>query len=153
MALFNYAQAGIGFLVSLWLARQLGSAEYGVLAYGVVVAGICTIVVGFSSERTLVRDLVHSADRAAMMSASVALRSGMALLAVGGCVAWALLDESLGEKFWPVILCSAWGALLALSPKAWLDCRYKMHVNSGITLAEKCIYAISIVTLLSRGFA
>lgn len=150
---FNYAQAGLGFIVSLWLARQLGDAVYGMLSYGIAVGGICTIVVGFASERTLVRDLVHCPDRPAMMTASVALRLTMAAAVIGCVTAWALTSPSMGAKKWPVILCGVWGALLSLSPRAWLDCQYKMHVNAAISFAEKCIYAISVFVLVTTGFA
>lgn len=152
LVVFNYAQAGVGFLVSLWLAKRLGPAEYGILSYGIVVGGICAILAGFASERTLVRDLVHSSNRSAMMTASIVLRLAMAALILGGCLVWVSLDKSLGGKFWPVIFCSAWGILLALSPKAWLDCQYKMHISAGITFAEKLAYAISIVSLILNGF-
>lgn len=152
LVVFNYAQAGIGFLVNLWLARELGSDEYGLLSYGLVVGGICTILVGFSSERTLVRDLIQGSDRHAMLTASIVLRAAMACLVVGGCGVWAITSESLGSKADLVILCSLWGASMALTPRAWLDCHYRMHIHAAITFFEKCAYAVCVVLLVSYGF-
>ena len=98
LVVFNYAQAGISFLVNFWLARKLGATEYGVLGYGLLVGQICIVAIGFSSERTLVRDLVQSSDRHAMLSASMLLRGLMALLVVGYCAVWVLVSDSLGPK-------------------------------------------------------
>ena len=152
LVVFNYAQAGISFLVNFWLARKLGATEYGVLGYGLLVGQICTVVIGFSSERTLVRDLVQSSDRNAMLSASLLLRGLMALLVVGYCVVWVVVSDSLGPKAIPVLLCSCWGALSALTSRGWLDAHYQMHTHAAVLLVEKVFYATCVVVLVNFAF-
>ncbi len=152
LVVFNYAQAGISFLVNFWLARKLGAAEYGVLGYGLLVGQICTIVIGFSSERTLVRDLVQSSDRNAMLSASLVLRGLMALLVVGYCVVWALVSDTLDDKAIPMLLCSCWGAFSALTSRGWLDSQYQMHIHAAVQLAERACYAVCVVVLVIYAF-
>lgn len=148
LVVFNYGQAGISFLVNFWLARKLGATEYGVLGYGLLVGQICTIVIGYSSERTLVRDLVQSEDRNAMLSASLVLRGVMGLLVVGYCAVWALVSDSLGTKAIPVLLCSCWGAFSALSARGWLDSQYQMHLHAAVQFAERAFYAGCAVVLV-----
>ncbi|MEM8947291.1 MAG: oligosaccharide flippase family protein [Planctomycetota bacterium] len=152
LVVLNYAQAGISFVINFWLARTLGSDAYGLFQYGVVVGGICTVLVGFSSDRTLVRDLVQSKDSNATLTASLVLRVVMTLVVVGFCLVWVLLSDSLGPKRIPIVLCSVWGAMSALSSRGWLDSHYKMHIHAAITFAERVGYAICVFLLVRYAF-
>jgi PST family polysaccharide transporter len=149
----NYVQAAAGFAINFWLANRLGSDRFGILGYGLVVASFVTTLVAFASDRTLVRDLIHSDDADAVMTASMLQRLGTTVLVALGCALWLAVDPSIGEKLWPVVLCAIWGALMGLFPTAWYDRRYEMDLHAIILLVEKLLSGVFIAILLTRATA
>ncbi|MBN2171933.1 MAG: oligosaccharide flippase family protein [Candidatus Krumholzibacteriota bacterium] len=145
LSVLNYLQAGLGFLINLSLANVLGAHHYGIFSLGLVVAGFVTALVGFASERTLVRDLVQSQDRDGVFSASVVLRSLLGLAVLAGVAAFLRWTEPADERFLPLLLCSGAGVLFGLSPTAWFDARYRMHLHAAIALGEKVLYGLALV--------
>jgi len=151
MLVCNYLQAGIGFALNLWLANRLGSEGYGVLSYCLVVGGICATLVGFASDKTLVRDLIQARDRNAVFTASLVQRSVAALLVTSGCLgiaAWSSADEP--TRTWAILLGAVWGTLMGLLPTAWLDARQEMRLSAALTLLERVVFAVLLIGLLSR---
>ena len=148
----NYLQAGIGFGLSLWLANKLGATGYGVLSYSIVVGSFSATLVGFASDKTLVRDLSHAKDDHAILTASAIQRGFVAILVILGCAVWLLAASPTGKNCITVVIGLFFGALLGLSPTAWYDRRYEMHVHAGFTLAEKVVFAISVTLLLTFSF-
>jgi O-antigen/teichoic acid export membrane protein len=147
LVIFNYLQAALGFLINVWLANRLGPENYGVLSYALVTGSFITLLVGFASDKTLVRDLIQSEDADAILTASMVLRLTIVVLVGIGCWVWLSFDPSIGSKFWPLILCLIAAALLSLMPAAWYDARYKMHLHAGITLGEKGLYGTSLLSV------
>ena len=146
LVIFNYLQAALGFLINIWLANRLGPANYGVLSYALVTGAFISLLVGFAADKTLVRDLVQSENAAPVLTASLVLRLTIAVLVGIGCWIWFSFDHAIGSKFWPVVLCMVAAMLFSLTPAAWFDARYKMHLHAGITLGEKSLYGTSLLS-------
>ena len=148
LAFFNYAHAGLGFLINIWIANRLGAEGYGMVAYAIVLSSFVATLTNFASDRTLVRDLVQSEKPHATMAASMALRLVVALCIGVVLFGW-LCTGAAQEKTWPVFLCALWGMLQALQPTAWFDSRYEMHIHAGITLLERILYCVVVFCLLT----
>ncbi len=148
LLVFNYLQAAISFAVSMWLARYLGAEAYGVIGYGISLAAISGTLVDFGGERTLVRDLTHSEDANATMTASMTLRAVLAV--VVGVIGsfWIASSDFAQDNRLPLIFCSLSGLLFGLSPRGWYDYRYEMNAHAWVLLVEKVLYSISTVCLV-----
>jgi len=146
----NYAQAGIGFALQLWLANRLGADGYGSVSYGLLVGAICSTLVTFGSDRTLVRDLVQNSDRQALLTASMLQRSAIAFLVLGGCWLYGgSRDGPEATKAWTVLAGGVWGATMGLMPTAWLDSRYEMGISAGLALLERILFGVLAACLLA----
>lgn len=143
-----YVQAAVGLLISVTLARALGPVNYGVFAYGLVVGGFVSVFVCFGSDKTLVRDLLQSANPAATLSASALTRGLLAALAVIAVTAgFCINHRGESDVFFTVILCTAAAIAQGLQPTAWYDARYEMHVHAAISLADKIAFCTIIIVL------
>lgn len=86
---------GTGFLISLWLARQLGPAGFGSFNYAIAFTSIFAIFTTLGMSRIMVRELVaHHADPvycSRLLSTSIAMRLPAAGVAWLACAAsgWA----------------------------------------------------------------
>ena len=148
LVVLNYLQAGLGFLIQLWLANLLGAAGYGVLSYCVIIGAFVAVLTAFASDRTLVRDLVQGGDAHEILTASMVLRGGVSLLALIACAIWLLAAPLPAAKAWAIAIGTVSGVLMGLFPTAWFDCRYEMNLHAGITLAEKVLFGVLVGLLL-----
>lgn len=146
LIIFNYCQAVLGFSINVWLANRLGPENFGILCYALVTGSFITLLVGFASDKTLVRDLIQSGDANAVLTASIVLRLAIAALVGTGCWIWLSFLPVIGSKYWPLVLCLIAAAIISLMPAAWYDAHYKMHLHAGITLGEKVLYGIFLLS-------
>lgn len=77
---------GTGFLVSLWLARQLGPADFGRLNYAAAFTSIFAIFTALGMSRILVRELVANQGNPAQSSRLVS--TVIAARLVAAALAW-----------------------------------------------------------------
>jgi len=73
-------------LVGAWVARHLGPAQYGQLAYIVALVGVFQVAVGLGIDQIVVRDLARSPAAAAPI-----LGTALRLRATAGIGGWALI--------------------------------------------------------------
>lgn len=148
LLIFNYLQAGLSFAVSMWLAKELGDVDYGVVGYGFTIAAICSTLVDFGGERTLVRDLTQSPDAQATMTASLLMRAILSLIVGSVAIIWLSTGVLATEHRVPLSICAISGVLFGLSPKGWYDFRYQMGTHAGIMFAEKLLYCVLTVSMV-----
>lgn len=86
-------RAGLTLLVSVWLARYLGAAGYGVYSYAFAIIALFSSLAAAGLEELVVRDLVKTPERRGeIIGTTFALKMGAGVLAGGLSVAtmWAL---------------------------------------------------------------
>lgn len=54
---------GVGLFVSVWMARYLGPADYGLYSYTISFVGLFTIIATFGLDGIVIRDLVKFSDK------------------------------------------------------------------------------------------
>jgi O-antigen/teichoic acid export membrane protein len=90
--------------VSIYVARFLGPAQFGILSYALAIAAIFIVISRLGMESILVRDLARFPDdRQAYMSTAFGLMSAAALLAflvLAGLVFWLETDPSTQLYIW-----------------------------------------------------
>lgn len=144
--LLNYAQAGLSLVTTWFLALQFGKEQFGVYALGLVVGGIITIVGSFAEDKTLVRDLISAHEPSAVLIHSTVLRFALTATATFGLTLYLLSEHDLAEAKL-LIACGIAGALLAITPRAWFDCRQKMSTHALLQFLERFGFASAIFTL------
>lgn len=93
---------GLGFLVSVWLARYMGPDQFGIFNYALAMIAIYTAVASLGMNGVVVRELVRTPDQA-----SVIMGSSFVLQIVGSILASLLVIAStmiLRPNEWSVIL-------------------------------------------------
>ncbi|CAB1214224.1 flippase [Serratia liquefaciens] len=93
---------GLGFLVSVWLARYMGPDQFGIFNYGLAMIAIYTAVASLGMNGVVVRELVRAPDQA-----SVIMGSSFVLQIVGSILASLLVIAStmiLRPNEWSVLL-------------------------------------------------
>ena len=148
----NYAVAFVSMGINMVLANQLGASGYGVFRYGIVIGTFVQCLINMGSHRTIVRDLTHADDPAAMMSSSLALRLVNAMIVMFFGLILSLTLEVPGPKLFVAWMCGFAAVCTALSPKGWFDVQYKMHLHSIFVLVEKVVFASTVIAWAS-GFA
>lgn len=139
----NYVLAFVSMGVNMLLTDKLGQTGYGTFRYGIVIGTFVACFVNLGSQRTIVRDLVHSKSPAAMMSSSVALRLVSALIVLVVGIALTLTSEMTKTKLLVAWMCGLAAVCTAMSPKGWFDVQYKMHWHATLLLLEKFLFAAS----------
>ncbi len=147
LMLFVLLRSAVSWGISLWLASELGSQAFGVYSYGILLAGICTVLAGCASDRTLIRDLVHADDPHAMFTASLVQRTVAAAFVGVAAFAWLWFRADQSELIIPAIICLVVGPLTALSPKAWCDIQYQMDVHEAILFGERLAFGAAVAFL------
>lgn len=141
----NYAQIGLSLFINLFLANLLGPTQYGILSYGIVLAGAMTVLVAFGEERSLVRDLIQSNNSHIILLASTILRIGLAAVGMIALAVWFFRWSGENDNICPILLCATSGILMGLTPRAWFDSRYEMGKHALICFLERCLYCLSIL--------
>ena len=110
----NVLVAAISFFAVLCIARVMGKARFGEYAYAVVLGQYAYILVIFSGDRTLVRDLVqYTSRRYAILSAGFSVRLCLLAATAVAAITFTLLpgSASLSAGQVLVVLGTALGGL------------------------------------------
>lgn len=93
---------GIGFLVSVWLARYMGPESFGVLNYALAMIAIYTAVASLGMNGVVVRELIKTPNNTGVvMGSSFILQIMGSLLA---CVLIIISTMTLRPQEWDVLL-------------------------------------------------
>lgn len=108
----SVVRLGIGLLVSIAIARQLGPALYGLYNLATAIAAICGALIPLAADSVVIRELVaRPTERGRILASHVALRGAgsLAAFALGVGCAWALYRDQ-PTAFWLILVVS--GSLL-----------------------------------------
>jgi len=145
----NYLQAGISFLVSIFLARELGKEDFGYFSYGMIFANTISTLMQFGTDQTLVRDLVQLNKPSLVISSAAWIWFGMGSLIVAGVTCWAFFFSGLGySTSLIVVLCSFLGFTRGMTPAPWFDFKGKANYQSLIILADRLFFLVSAVIII-----
>lgn len=96
---------GIAFITSIFVARYLGPADFGLLGYAQSIAVFFSILAGMGLEAILKRNLVNHADRAGeIMGTALALRLLGATASMSLFGLYALLSGEKQESFYIIMI-------------------------------------------------
>ena len=148
----NYAVAFVSMGINMVLANKLGASGYGVFRYGIVIGTFVQCFVNLGSHRTIVRDLTHADDPAAMMSTSLAKRMIATVIVTFIGVIVSLSIDIPGPILFVAWMFGLAAVCTSLSPKGWFDVQYQMHWHTITVLLEKVIFAV-MAAAWALGFA
>lgn len=90
----------LGFLVGIYVARQLGPAQYGLLNYAISFIALFSVLVTLGMDPVLVRELVKRPSRAdCILGSALALKAagfGVMVVAVGAILLFSPMTN--GER-------------------------------------------------------
>ncbi|HHH55349.1 MAG TPA: hypothetical protein ENK91_16950, partial [Bacteroidetes bacterium] len=149
-SVLNYMQATIAFVVSLVLAKKLGSEEFGYYAYGIVFFNVFSILISFGMDKTLVRDLVQTKrDREGYFLASSLFKFLFGAVLGVLLLIWLLYFSDLDAKHRIIVITfSLGGWMLGLSPKAWYDLIGQIQRHAIITLLERIAFLFFVAAII-----
>lgn len=81
----------VALFVSIWIARQLGPKDYGVLIYAVTYISIFTVIVSLGINRVLIRELSSQSNTRSKSEAIIATAMLMRLIAAGFVIALSIV--------------------------------------------------------------
>ncbi len=140
--------AGMGFLVTTWVANILGRAAFGQLALAVSLGTCGGVIVRFSMDRTLVRDLIHfSADAGRHIAASIVIRGGMFLALCAGLLAWQVLLPQHALS-WEVAVIAAAISLASLDMQGAYDAAGRTNRHAIYLLIQKVVYLAPVAMIV-----
>jgi len=145
LVLVNFTIAGIGFVTQVKIANVLGRESFGLIAYGVVIATYCGVVIRFGLDRTLVRDLIHYPGRfAATVKASLIIRFTLLTLVIALVLGWKLFQPSTGDITWGVVLIIVANAAMSVNLQSVYDSWHQMSRHALYNLLQRSLYFMVI---------
>ncbi len=145
----NYLQAGLSFLVSVFLARELGKEDFGHFSYGMIFANTLNVIMQFGTDRTLVRDLVQIDKPNLTISSAAWLWLAIGTILMLGVGTWAFFFSGLSyQTAIIVLLCSSLGFIRGMSPVPWFDFKGKANYHSLLMLIDRVLFIGGAVVLI-----
>lgn len=144
----NYLQAGISFLISILLARYLGTEGYGTYAYGLIFANTLMTVMQFGTDRTLVRDLVQLKSPDLILSAATLIWFLVGLIGLIGITIWCVFSDLNVLTAIVVVLCAISGFGQGLTVSGWFDFKGKMSLQSLYGVVGRLTFLIAIIIIM-----
>lgn len=88
-------KSGVGMVISIWLARYLGPAQFGTLNYLIAIAFLFSAVATFGMNSIVVRDVIRQPEQRDYI-----LGTAIVLQTMGGTIAWlcAIITASLIQR-------------------------------------------------------
>lgn len=130
------ARALLGLLVGAWVARYLGPAQFGVLAYVIAFIAMFQAVASLSIDAIAVRDITRDRNAAPeILGTLLALRLGAGIAcwaAVIGCVA--LFSSGDGQVLWMTVIV---GGVLVFQAADTVDLWFQSQSQSRRTVVAK----------------
>jgi O-antigen/teichoic acid export membrane protein len=136
-------RALLGLLVGAWVARYLGPAQFGTLAYVVAFIALFQAIANLSGDAIVVRDLAQDRDAASeVLGSALALRLSVGLLC--WLVAVACVAAFKGDEPRVVLMAAIVGGVLVFQAADTVDLWFQSQSQSRRTvLAKLCAYFLS----------
>jgi O-antigen/teichoic acid export membrane protein len=137
------ARSLLGLLVGAWVARHLGPAEFGTLAYVTAFIAMFMAIANLSADAIVVRDIASNGEAAAeILGSTLVLRVvlGVACWVVAVvCVAWLSPGDSR-----TVLMAAIVGGVLVFQAADTVDLWFQSQSQSRLTVTTKLVaYLIS----------
>lgn len=156
LTISEFVSRGLGFVLSIVLARSLGEAGFGQYAYALALVSVLSIVSNFGLSVFMVRDVARVHGLAGeYLGKAVMVKSIVALLCVLGALSVNLL---LGYP-WELILVALLLSLslpfqsLLQSCQSIFQALERMEYIGGLSVARSTLSLLLIVGVLSLGYA
>ena len=141
----NFLVAGLTLITNVKIANILGKNLFGDIGYAYAIGVSCATLIMFGFDRTLVRDLIHSAGRfEEVFSASLILRGICLLVILLGTIALKLLPWVGFNLSWGTIVIILSISMLALEIRSVYDVWNQINRHSCFYLAYRSLYFIVI---------
>lgn len=136
-------RALLGILVGAWVARYLGPAEYGQLAYVTAFVAIFMAIASLSADAIVVRDIAQDPGATEQILGSVfAIRLAVGVLAWGAVVSCVFIANPGDSRL--VAMTAIAGATLVFQAAETVDLWFQSQSQSRRTVAAKLsVYVIS----------
>ena len=120
---------GLTVLLGAWIARRLGPAQYGDLAYVLAYLAFFQVVAAIGTDALLVRDMARDPAQAPqILGAAAGLRLGLGIVAWVIAVAGMALMHGAGHP--AVLLTALAGAMLVFQPMDVVDVWFQSQSQS-----------------------
>jgi PST family polysaccharide transporter len=142
---------GLGLVVSAWVARYLGPADFGLLNFGIAFVAIFTPFADGGLQAIAVRELIRRpTDEATIIASGIALRLIGAVVAVAISVACVAMLRPDAAQAHLVVLIVA----LSLFPQSWdlIDFAYQARMRPRpiviIRVTSLLVFSIAKIVLI-----
>ena len=142
------------FLVGAWVARYLGTVQYGIFAYATALIATLGFMVSWGIESLVIRDLVREPERQAkIISTYYFIRISGAFLASFGAIFYLLFRHSDDNELLSVSLVLSISLILSTMDVAdcWLQARQQSRSTSLIRLAGFSLGTLAKISLVLTG--
>jgi O-antigen/teichoic acid export membrane protein len=130
-----------GILISTWVARYLGPAQYGVMSYAISFVSLFGAIGALAADNIVVRNLVQNPDKKnEILGSAFLLKVGGACAAIVLVVVCAWLLESNGAAL-PLIFIYSLGLLIPALETP--DLLFQSQVKSRFTVTAKLIVLVA----------
>jgi PST family polysaccharide transporter len=141
----NIMRLGGGFLMSVWIARYLGPAQFGMLNYAIVFVALIGAAAGLGLKDIVVRNIVCEPE-----STNSILGAAFILQLIGGILAAALVAATITwlrpEDVMVKTMVSILGASLLFKCREVIKYWFESQLQSRYTvLVENCVFIIIVL--------
>lgn len=145
---------GLAFVMTAWMARYLGPADFGLLSYGLALVGLLGFLPGLGLEAVVRRDIMEKPAAAAdLLATSTRLRLGATLLALvvlAGIVLAGERRESAETRFLLILGLGLFQSVLYL-PELYFQAMGLARSLTGAQVAASLVAAGFRVGLIMGG--
>lgn len=104
MTIATLLRLGAGFVLFIFLARELGPANFGLLAYWLAFASLLALIVNYGFGLQLLRELGRNRDAAStVIGATVSAKLVLTVIVVVAGAAIGFQENGRPEIFWPLL--------------------------------------------------
>ena len=130
---------GLTVLLGAWIARRLGPAQYGDLAYVLAYLAFFQAAAAIGTDALLLRDMARDPAAAPqILGAAAGLRLGLGLLGWAVAVLGMVLLHGLGNR--AVLLTALAGAMLVFQPLDVIDVWFQSQSQSWRGFAARLVF-------------
>ena len=146
-------QMTAGLVVTVWMARYLGPAQFGVLSYAMAFVGLFGFLSYLGLDGIVTRDLVlRPQQRAELLGTTLALRLCGGLATALGIAAFAWLRPGGGETRWILVVLAAGAAFDGFDAvDLWFQSRVRSRVSATVRSAALLAGVAAKLALLVAG--
>lgn len=146
-------QMALGLFVSVWMARYLGPAQFGMLSYAISLVGLFGFMSYLGLTGIVTRDLVlRPQDRAELLGTTLALRVCGGAAGAAAIIAFSLLRPGGDESRWLLLVLGAGMVLDGFEVvDLWFQSRVRSKVSSIVRTASLAAGAAAKIALILAG--